>query len=206
MVREQIRRRGLDDPRLLGAFDDVPRHLFVPEPSRFAAYDDTPLPIGCGQTISQPYIVALMTGLLELRGSERVLEVGTGSGYQAAILARLVGEVHTVEYVPELAERAATLLHQLGCLNVYVHTGDGSLGWLESAPYESILVTAAAPQVPPPLFEQLADHGKLVAPVASQGDYQLLKVFTRHDQEFEERVVTSVAFVPLRGKFGRKEF
>lgn len=204
MVQEQIRRRGLDDARLLAVFEHVPRHLFVPERSRLAAYDDTPLPIGFGQTISQPYIVALMTALLELRSSDRVLEVGTGSGYQAAILARLAGEVHTVEIVPELSERAAALLHQLDCLNVYVHTGDGSLGWPEFSPYAAILVTAAAPHVPPPLLEQLADGGKLVAPVESRGDYQLLKVFTRHDEDFEERVITSVAFVPLRGKYGRK--
>jgi protein-L-isoaspartate(D-aspartate) O-methyltransferase len=204
MVTEQIMRRGLHDARLLAAFDQVPRHLFVPESSRFAAYDDTPLPIGFGQTISQPYIVALMTESLDLCGSERVLEVGTGSGYQAAILARLAGEIHTTELIPELSERAATLLHSLEYHNVHVHTGDGSLGWPPFAPYASIMVTAAAPRVPPPLLEQLADGGRLVAPIENRDDYQSLKVITRHDQEFVERVITSVAFVPLRGKYGRK--
>ena len=206
MVTEQIMRRGLHDARLLAAFDEVPRHLFVPESSRFAAYDDTPLPICFGQTISQPYIVALMTESLGLCGSERVLEVGTGSGYQAAILSHLAGEIHTIELVPELSERAAALLQKLECHNVHVHTGDGSLGWPPSAPYASIIVTAAAPDVPPPLLEQLADGGRLVAPVEHQDAYQLLKLMTRRGEEIEESVVTSVAFVPLRGKYGRKGF
>jgi protein-L-isoaspartate(D-aspartate) O-methyltransferase len=135
MVRSQIERRGLKDPRLLAAFESVPRHRFVPENYRYAAYDDGPIPIGHSQTISQPYIVALMTALLRLKGDERVLEIGTGSGYQAAILGMLTDEVHTVEYLPELAAQADKLLKELGFDNVHVHVGDGSLGWPEAAPY-----------------------------------------------------------------------
>jgi protein-L-isoaspartate(D-aspartate) O-methyltransferase len=144
MVEQQIRRRGLDDARLLGALSEVPRHLFVPLATREAAYDDTPLAIGHGQTISQPYIVALMTSALELRGREVMLEIGTGSGYQSAILSRLTGVVHTVELIPALAERAAKLLSRLGCQNTTVHVGDGSLGWPDAAPYDAVIVTAAA--------------------------------------------------------------
>ncbi len=199
---EQISARGLDDPRLLAAFESVPRHLFVPEKWRSAAYQDHPLPIGFGQTISQPYIVALMTSLLHLMGEERVLEVGTGSGYQAAILGGMAGEVHTIEFVPELAARAEELLRGLGVGNVIVHSGDGSLGWPGSAPYAGIVVTAAAPKVPGPLLEQLAKDGRLVIPVSRRWRDQFLKVITRRDQELTEQVITGVAFVPLRGKYG----
>jgi protein-L-isoaspartate(D-aspartate) O-methyltransferase len=204
MVLEQIRRRGLHDPQLLDAFEKVPRHLFVPEAARFAAYDDSPLPIGWGQTISQPYIVALMTSVLRLCGTDRVLEVGTGSGYQAAVLACLVREVYTVELIPQLAAQAETLLRGLECLNVHVHCGDGSLGWPEAAPYDCIVVTAASPGVPPPLLEQLADGGRLVIPVEHSYDYQLLKLLTRKGEELHENVISSVCFVPLRGTYGRK--
>jgi protein-L-isoaspartate(D-aspartate) O-methyltransferase len=202
MVLEQISARGLDDPRLLAAFESVPRHLFVPEKWRSAAYQDHPLPIGFGQTISQPYTVALMTSLLQLVGEERVLEVGTGSGYQAAILGRMAGEVHTIELIPELAARAEKLLGELGVGNITVYAGDGSLGWPESAPYAGIMVTAAAPKAPGPLLEQLAEGGRLVIPVSRRWRDQLLKVITRRDQEFIEQVIAGVAFVPLRGKYG----
>lgn len=202
MVEGQISRRGLHDPRLLAAFEEVPRHLFVPVESRAAAYNDTPLAIGFGQTISQPYIVALMTSLMELQGDERVLEVGTGSGYQAAILARLAGEVHTVEILPELAAPAALLLQELHCDNVHVHEGDGSIGWPEAAPYVGIIVTAASPAVPQPLLTQLADGGRLVVPVESRAGYQLLMLLRLGGGEITEQVVASVCFVPLRGAYG----
>ena len=207
MVKTQIVRRGLNDPRLLTALEAVPRHLFVPKEYRYAAYDDSPLPIGYSQTISQPYIVALMTNLLKLKGSERVLEVGTGSGYQAAILGMLVKEVHTIEFIPELATRADKLLKQLGMDNVHVHLGDGSLGWPEAAPYAGILVAAAAPQMPKVLLEQLEDGGRLVLPVGGRG-MQNLEVWERKGESFKNKVETAVAFVPLRGEQGwdRKEW
>ncbi|MFH1184308.1 MAG: protein-L-isoaspartate(D-aspartate) O-methyltransferase [Chloroflexota bacterium] len=204
MVEDQIRRRGLHDARVLGAIAEVPRHLFVPAPARAASYDDTPLVIGHGQTISQPYIVALMTSALELRGAERVLEVGTGSGYQTAILSQLAGEIHTIELIPKLSARAARVLALLRCHNVRVHTGDGSLGWPDAAPYDAIIVTAAAPALPAPLIEQLADHGRLVIPLASANGYQLLTVIRCDGGRISEQVLASVAFVPLRGRFGVK--
>jgi protein-L-isoaspartate(D-aspartate) O-methyltransferase len=202
MVVEQIMRRGIRDPRLLEAMKTVPRHLFVPEEVRHMAYADGPLPIGFGQTISQPFIVAFMTDLLRLKGDERVLEVGTGSGYQAAILAQLAREVHTVEMIPPLAERAAALLAAYP--NVYCHQGDGSLGWPEAQPYDGIIVTAAAPRVPPSLLAQLADGGRLVLPVGSRGD-QLLEVWEREGEEYKKRVELPVAFVPLRGRDGWRD-
>lgn len=201
MVATQIQRRGIRDERVLQAFEAVPRHLFVPEPMRHMAYEDMPLPIGLDQTISQPYIVALMTSLLQLNGDERVLEVGTGSGYQAAILGRLAAEVETVELLPELAQRAQQLLGELGYANVHVHVGDGTQGWLAGAPYPAIIGTAAAPRVPPPLLEQLEEDGRLVLPVAEEYQ-QLLKVITRHGNDYDERVAAAVAFVPMRGKYG----
>jgi protein-L-isoaspartate(D-aspartate) O-methyltransferase len=204
MVMEQIFQRGLDDPRILAAFESVQRHLFIPEGLWYAAYEDHPLPIGYGQTISQPYTVALMTSLLDLKGDERVLEVGTGSGYQAAILDLLAGEVHTVEFIPELAAQAKEKLRELGYEKVKVHLGDGSLGWPESAPFSGIIVTAAAPAVPQPLLDQIADNGRLVIPVSQAWRGQLLKLITRKGREYVEKVITSVAFVPLRGKLGWK--
>lgn len=201
MVNTQIVRRGLQNPRLLAAFETVPRHLFVPEEYRYAAHDDSPLPIGFSQTISQPYIVALMTDLLRLKGDERVLEIGTGSGYQAAILGMMAGDVHTVEYVPELATGADKLLKELGMDNVHVHFGDGSLGWPEAAPYAGILVAAAAPQTPRALLEQLEEGGRLVLPVGGRG-MQNLEIWERKGKTFESKVETVVAFVPLRGEQG----
>jgi len=199
MVEEQILGRGLRDPRLLAAFESVPRHLFVPQEDRQLAYADGPLPIGFDQTISQPYIVALMTSLLQLEGHERVLEVGTGSGYQAAILAHMAGEVHTVEYLPQLAERAKQILSEYP--NVFCHIGDGSLGWQESAPYDGIMVTAAAPETPQTLPDQLKDGGRLVIPVGRRG-YQKLELWTRNGSQFDRDALLEVAFVPLRGKHG----
>lgn len=201
MVQEQIARRGLTDERLLSAFEQVPRHLFVGEGSETMAYEDMPLPIGFEQTISQPYIVALMISLLQLDGDERLLEVGTGSGYQAALLSHLAAEVHTVEIVPELARQAAAKLAELGYTNVQVHSGDGSAGWLPNAPYGGVIVAAASPRVPAPLLEQLVDGGRLVLPVENHRR-QLLKVYVREGMQYAEQVITSVAFVPLRGKYG----
>jgi len=201
MVAEQIARRGLREPRLLSAFEHVPRHLFVPEESRESAYDDGPLPIGFSQTISQPYIVALMTDMLCLTGVEKVLEVGTGSGYQAGILSLLAAEVHTIEFIPELAEQAERILKKNHFTNIHFHVGDGSLGWPDSAPYEGILVTAAAPSVPQTLLEQLSNGGRLVLPVGSLG-FQELELWQRKGNDFEQKVITTVAFVPLRGKHG----
>jgi len=201
MIKEQIERRGLRERRLLTALETVPRHMFVPEEYRYAAYEDGPLPIGFGQTISQPYIVALMTDYLSLKGNERVLEVGTGSGYQAAILGMMAEEVHTVEFIPELATQADKLLKALGMDNVRVHFGDGSLGLPEFAPYQGILVAAAAPQVPKALLNQLEDGGKLVLPVGSRG-MQILEIWERNGDKFDSKTETAVAFVPLRGEQG----
>ena len=207
MVETQIIRRGLKDERLLAAFETVPRHMFVSEEYRYAAYDDSPLPIGFSQTISQPYIVALMTDLLKLEGHERVLEIGTGSGYQAAILGLMAKEVHTVEYLPELASSANKLLEKLRLDNVHVHVGDGSQGWPKAAPYKGILVAAAAPQVPQVLLDQLDDGGRLVLPVGGRG-MQNLEIWERNEDEFMSKIETAVAFVPLRGEQGwdRKEW
>lgn len=201
MVQDQLRRRGLTDERLLRAFESVPRHIFVPPKSHRAAYDDMPLPIGWDQTISQPYIVGLMVMLLDLHGDERVLEIGTGSGYEAAILSQMAAEVHTIELVPQLGAEAARLLADLGDENVHVHIGDGTLGWPDAAPFQGIIGAAAAPLVPPPLLAQLSDGRRLVLPVASDQE-QLLKVYIREGNDYDERVIAPVAFVPMHGKHG----
>ncbi|MBE3087586.1 MAG: protein-L-isoaspartate(D-aspartate) O-methyltransferase [Chloroflexi bacterium] len=203
MVEEQIGARGVLNPRLLAVMESVPRHLFVPADDLPWAYGDGPMPIGHGQTISQPYIVALMTELLQVESTDRILEVGTGSGYQAAVLGQMAAEVHTVEVIPELAAQAARTLTDLGYANVHVHAGDGSLGWSETAPYDGILVAAAAPSAPQPLLDQLAEGGRLVIPVGSRG-FQQLEVWKRTGQEFERQVNLAVAFVPLRGEHGWK--
>lgn len=201
MVESQLAPRGIKDKRVLEAMRQVPRHLFVPKDTRGLAYCDGPLPIGHGQTISQPYIVALMTELLELTGEEKVLELGTGSGYQAAILSRLARQVYSVERHAALAQQAEKVLAQLGYDNVVVSVSDGTLGWPEHSPYEAIIVTAAAPDVPQPLTEQLADGGRLVAPVGSRWSQVLVKVKRQGDLLARERL-TAVAFVPLVGKYG----
>ncbi len=204
MVKEQIISRGIHNMRVLKALRLVPRHLFVPEEYANIAYSDGPLPIGHGQTISQPYIVALMTELLELEGEENVLEVGTGSGYQAALLAKLSKQVHTVERYEALAEKAESLLMHLGCNNVMVHVGDGSMGMPDYAPYEAIMVTAAAPRVPQPLFDQLADEGRLVIPEGGAGG-QVLNRWRKLGGKYDQEHIAPVAFVPLRGEHGWKE-
>ncbi len=202
-LADELRRRGIRRQRVLDAFARVPREAFVPPDLRHAAEDDRPLPIGFGQTISQPYMAAYMTELLRLRGGERVLEVGTGSGYQTAVLALLAGEVFTIEIVPELAQAAASRLEALGLRNVRLRVGDGSTGWAENAPFDRILVTAAAPSVPPALREQLAPGGRLIVPVGPpHGDQALVLVRRRRSGETDVRVVADVRFVPLRGEAG----
>lgn len=198
MVEEQLRARDIEDPRVLAAMGRVPRHLFVPAALRFQAYADHPLPIGNGQTISQPYIVALMTQLAEVEPDDVVLEIGTGSGYQAAVLSEIVREVATIEIVPGLADTARTRLAALGYKNVTVRTGDGYLGWKEKAPFDAILVTAAAPEVPPPLVEQLGPGGILVIPVGPQSQVQsLLRIQKAADGSTVTREILPVVFVPL---------
>jgi protein-L-isoaspartate(D-aspartate) O-methyltransferase len=198
MVADQIAARGVRDPRVLAALRKVPRHLFVPEAAAGAAYDDHPLPIGHGQTISQPYIVAFMTEALGLRGGETVLEVGTGSGYQAAVLAEIAARVYSIEIVDALAAEARERLRRLGYATVEVRAGDGYAGWPEAAPFDAIMVTAAAPRIPEPLKQQLRDGGRLVLPVGDE--YQELIVVTRRGASFEERRVLPVRFVPMTGK------
>lgn len=201
MVAEQIEARDVRDPHTLAALRAVERHLFVPPAYLDEAYDDHPLPIGHGQTISQPYIVAFMTEALGLRGGERVLEVGTGSGYQAAVLARIAAEVYSIEIVEPLASEARERLARLGFGNVEVRAGDGYLGWPEAAPFGGIMVTAAAPRIPEPLKSQLAEGGRLVIPVGDE--LQELVVVTRRGAAFEERRVLPVRFVPMTGKVRR---
>lgn len=201
MVERQIARRGIRTERVLEAFRAVPRHLFVPEGRRQYAYADGPLPIGEGQTISQPYIVALMTDLLRLTGEEKVLEVGTGSGYQAAILGELAGEVYTIERHENLARRSRSLLEEMGYVKITVHVGDGTLGLPEEAPFQAVLVTAGGPEVPQTLLDQLADGGRLVMPVGGHTG-QMLEVWERKGEECTREAVTPVAFVPLKGKYG----
>lgn len=199
MTVRQIQARGIRNPRLIQAFESVPRHLFVPEELRHLAYEDNALPVGSDQTISQPYMVALMTDLLNLEGDERVLEIGTGTGYQAAILSHVAKEVHTIEFIDALAADARLRLKDYK--NIECHVGDGSIGWPEAAPYDGILVTAAAPRAPKAVLDQLKVGGKLVLPVGGEG-YQMLEVWTRSGDRFERRVEIGVAFVLLRGKYG----
>ncbi len=201
MVEWQLRQRGIRDPRVLEAFREVPRHLFVPVELVHQAYDDCPLPIGEGQTISQPYMVAAMTEAAELTGREKVLEVGTGSGYQAAILARLAAHVYTVEQHALLSAAAEERLRRLGVANVTCLIGDGSLGYATAAPYEAIVVTAAAPTVPPTLIEQLTSGGRLVIPVGTRDSQELLLV-RRDDGEVSRQTINYCRFVPLGGRYG----
>jgi protein-L-isoaspartate(D-aspartate) O-methyltransferase len=198
MVREQIEIRGIRNQAVLNAMGAVPRHLFTPESVRSVAYADRPLPIGYGQTISQPAIVALMTELLEPRKDHRVLEIGTGSGYQAAVLSLLVKQVYTIEIVKELFESARNLLTALGYINVTSRYGDGYRGWPEEAPFDRIILTAAPPEIPPALIDQLRPGGKLVAPVGSSGMSQELVVLDKsRDGKIFRRSVLPVAFVPM---------
>ncbi|MCJ7741494.1 MAG: protein-L-isoaspartate(D-aspartate) O-methyltransferase [Methanoregula sp.] len=201
MVEYQIAARGIRDQRVLSAMKEVPRHLFVPPPYNKSAYEDCPLPIGNGQTISQPYIVALMTELLALRPTDNVLEIGAGCGYQAAVLAALVRRVTTIERIPEVAGLARANLAAVGSKNVEVIVGDGTLGYPQKAPYEGIIITAATPVVPQPLIEQLAEGGRLVAPVGGR-DIQELKRLRKKDGSIPEEHHGGVRFVPLIGECG----
>ena len=200
MVEEQIAARGVKDPRVLEAMRTVPRHAFVPDAVARLAYHDSPLPIGHGQTISQPYIVAYMTEALALEPDHRVLEVGTGSGYQAAVLSPLVEEVYTIEIVPELAARARHTLETLGYANVHVREGDGYAGWPERAPFARIIVTAAPERIPQPLVDQLAPGGVMVIPVGERNSMQWMTIVERRPTGVVERRTIPVAFVPLTRK------
>jgi len=195
MVESQIRARGVRDKQVLAAMAKVPRHLFVPEDLRRHAYADEPLPIGQGQTISQPYIVAYMTEALGLKGGEKVLEVGTGSGYQTAVLAEIAGSVWTVEIVEALARRARAILDGLGYANVHFRVGDGSAGWSEEAPFDAVMVTAAAARIPGTLEDQLAVGGRMVVPVGT--DAQELQLVRRGKTGFQRQSLLAVRFVPL---------
>ncbi len=203
MVRNQLEKRGVKNPMVLEAFRKVPRHLFMPEGMRHRAYEDTPLPIGEGQTISQPYTVARMTEALELTGKEIVLEIGAGSGYQAAILAELAEWVYTVERIRELATRARKILDELGYHNVAIITGDGTLGYREHAPYGAIIVTAGSPEIPRPLVEQLDEGGKMVIPVGDQLTQHMIRGIKKGGK-LETADLGAYRFVELVGEHGWK--
>ncbi len=204
MVEEQILDRGIKDPRVLAAMKKVPRHLFVEEALQNQAYNDRPLPIGEKQTISQPYMVALMTEALELKGNERVLEIGTGSGYQTAILAELAQEVYSIERIRSLAIRARKLLYDLGYFNVEIKIFDGTLGWPEKSPFDAILVTAGSPDIPRPLYDQLSLGGKLVIPVGNTEIQDLIRV-RKAAEGMKKESLGGCRFVKLIGRYGWEE-
>jgi len=197
MVASQIVDRGITDAAVLGAMRKVPRHLFVPEGHRRVAYGDHPLPIGNGQTISQPYIVAFMTEALKLEPGDRVLEIGTGSGYQAAVLAEIVQEVYSIEIVERLGKRAQEILGQLGYSNIHIRIGDGYRGWPEKAPFDAIIVTCAPTQIPQPLVDQLVEGGRMVIPVGREGSVQRLVVGVKTDEGLQMEEAMLVRFVPM---------
>jgi protein-L-isoaspartate(D-aspartate) O-methyltransferase len=201
MVEGQLRRRGISGPRVLQAMAGVPRHVFVSPEEQNRAYEDRPLPIGEGQTISQPYMVAVMSQSLSLRGHETVLEIGTGSGYQTAVLAELAQKVYTIERIPALAFMAQKTLHELGYRNIQYREGDGTRGWPEEGPFDGIIVTAGAPVVPETLKSQLADGGRLSIPVGPRSSQTLLRL-TRQKDRFTEEEMMGCVFVPLVGDFG----
>jgi protein-L-isoaspartate(D-aspartate) O-methyltransferase len=199
MIERDLRGRGIKNPKVLAAMEAVPRHLFVPEKLRHSAYDDRPLAIGAGQTISQPYIVAFMSELLALNPSDQVLEIGTGSGYQTAVLAELVRAVYSIEIVPALHDRAGKILDALGYKNVEIKLGDGFFGWDERGPFDAILLTAAAPKIPEPLWRQLRENGRLVMPLGKERRTQkLIRVRKSAGKKIMEDF-SDVLFVPLRG-------
>jgi protein-L-isoaspartate(D-aspartate) O-methyltransferase len=201
MVKTQLIPRGINDERVLNTMKKVPRHLFVDDYIQHKAYDDMALSIGEGQTISQPYMVAIMTQLLELKGNEKVLEVGTGSGYQAAILAELSKEVYTVERVVVLVKKAEDRFHSLGYKNIHIKIGNGTLGWPEEAPFDRIIITAGTPKIPEPLIEQLSEEGIIIAPVGDRFSQQLLRV-RKSNGKLSEDYHTPCVFVPLIGEYG----
>ncbi len=199
LVRDTIERRGVSDPLVLKAMRDVPRHCFVPQRIISKAYRDTALPIGEGQTISQPYVVALMTAGLKLKAHYRVLEIGTGSGYQAAILAKIVKEVCTIEIKKKLHQASTRLLEDLGYTNIKTRHGDGYYGWPEAAPFDAIMITAAVNHVPPPLLKQLKDDGLLILPLGNPFSYQNLTLVVKKGEDYTTRSITGVLFVPMTG-------
>jgi protein-L-isoaspartate(D-aspartate) O-methyltransferase len=205
MIENHLKLRGVKDPLVLRAMEEVPREMFLPPELAQLAYNDSPLPIGEGQTISQPYIVAVMTEMLELKRDDRVLEVGTGSGYAAAVLSRIVDQVHTIERLPRLAEAARETLRRMGYDNIHVHLGDGSLGWPEHAPYDAIVVTAGSPDVPRSLRNQLAVGGRLVIPIGSGLVQDLVRIRRTGKADFERENLLGVRFVPLVGDEGWKD-
>jgi protein-L-isoaspartate(D-aspartate) O-methyltransferase len=205
MVEKQIRERGVKDRRLLEVFRKVPRHLFLDDALRPQAYEDHPLPIGEKQTISQPYIVALMTEALRLTGDEKVLEIGTGSGYQTAILAELAEQVYSIERIPSLAKRARRVLDDLKYNNVIINIGDGTEGWREYAPYAGIIVTASAPEAPDPLLQQLEIGGRLVIPIGDEFNQELMVYVKEGEDKYREENYGGVRFVKLIGSHGWKE-
>lgn len=204
MVDHDIRARGIKDRKVLEVMEKVPRHLLVEESLRDQAYADHPLPIGEGQTISQPYVVALMTEALRLKPTDRVLEIGTGSGYQAAVLAEIVKEVYTIEIRKPLADTATQRLKELGYKNVWVNYGDGYFGWGAHAPFDAIIITAAANHVPPPLIKQLKEGGRLIVPLGSTVYHQTLTVMTKKKGELDAEQIAPVAFVPMIGEVQKK--
>ena len=201
MVQEQLVPRGIKDKKVLEVFAKVPRHKFLSEELLFASYQDHPLPIGCGQTISQPYMVALMTESLLLKGGEKVLEIGTGSGYQAAILAEIAKEVYSIECIAELSCSAKKALDELGYENIFLKVGDGTLGWEEKAPFDGIIVTAGSPNIPQTLINQLKEGGRLIMPVGSAFGQMLIRV-TKTKQGLKQEDICACVFVPLIGKYG----
>lgn len=205
MVDEQLIPRGIRDPGVLKAMCKVERHRFIPGDSTESAYRDGPVAIGRNQTISQPYMVALMTEALALTGTERILEIGTGSGYQTAILAELAGRIYTIERIPELSGQAEALLTGLGYANISFARGDGSLGWKDEAPFDRVLVTAACPRIPLPLAEQLREGGTIVAPVGSMGGHQALTRSRKVNGELLTETICDCVFVPLIGEFGMEK-
>ena len=204
MVRNQLIPGGIKDKRVLTAMEKVRREMFVPENLRANAYEDAPLPIGNGQTISQPFMVAWMSELLQLEGNEKVLEIGTGSGYQTAVLAELAGEVYSIETIQDLSEKSQRLLNDLGYKNILFKTGDGTIGWPEEAPFDRIIVTAAADQVPPALFEQLVETGKMIIPLGERF-FQVCSIVEKIKKKMKITQLGGCTFVPLVGKFGMEK-
>ena len=199
MVSTQIRLRGVSNKDVLSAMIEVPRHSFVPKKLVSQAYEDHPVPIGQGQTISQPYVVALMTESLKLKGDERVLEIGTGSGYQAAILSRVAKEVYSIEIKERLYKKASKVLQSMGFTNVKTRHGDGYFGWAEAAPFDCIMITAAIDHIPPPLLKQLKKDGRLILPLGNPFSYQNLSLVTKYGNDYSVRQITGVLFVPMTG-------
>ena len=205
MVQTTIIERGISDPKILSAMQSVPRHCFVPHDLVSASYSDRPLPIGEGQTISQPYVVALMTEILQLAKDQRVLEIGTGSGYQAAVLAQITRHVYSIEIKQKLYEKSSNTLKSLGYNTIQLRQGDGYFGWPEAAPFDAIMITAAVDHIPPPLLKQLKDGGRLVLPLGNPFSYQNLVLVTKQDNDLIVKQITGVLFVPMTG-YALKEF